>query len=354
MSELRLDPLSGEWVTIAAKRLTRPVTTSAQGCPFCPVAPAADRALSAAADQDVSEAPNPDYGVAVFSNRFPSFGGDDREPPAAQDGYRNAPGRGRAEIVLYSPSHDVHLATMPTTQVRLLVDVWADRTEALYADAAAGVQYVFPFENRGRDVGQTIDHPHGQIYGYPFLPPRVAAEYERLRAHREDEGECLQCEILRRESADPRRQVAQTPGWLQFVPYAPRFPFETHLVPLRHAGRLAELTSPERDALALLLQDAVSRYDGLHAVPMPYMMWIFQSPRNDLPPAGTSSPAACGAAEPHSSPPAGYWHLRISFHPLHRAAGRLKYLAGSESGAGAFLQDAAPETMAQALRSVVR
>ena len=350
MSELRLDPLSGEWITIAAKRLTRPVTTSAQSCPFCPVAPAAG--VGTSDPDDFSEAPSPDYGVAVFGNRFPSFGGTEPDPAAPPDGYRNAPGRGRAEIVLYSPRHDVHLGTMPTAQVRLLIDVWAERTEALYADPS--VQYVFPFENRGRDVGQTIDHPHGQIYGYPFIPPRVAAEYERVRAYRDDEGECLQCAILRRESADARRRVDETDGWLQFVPYAPRFPFETHLVPSRHVGRLAELTSAERDALALLLQNAVSRYDGLHTVPMPYMMWIFQAPRADLPaappPISAGSPAvaspgaaACGA---------GYWHLRISFHPLHRAQGRLKYLAGSESGAGAFLQDAEPETMAQALRGV--
>jgi UDPglucose--hexose-1-phosphate uridylyltransferase len=328
VSELRLDPLSGEWITVAAKRLGRPVTTSARDCPFCPAPAGAGQKA-----EEASEAPRADYGVAVFENRFPAFSPrpEAEEPALGGDGlYRAEPARGRAEIVLYSPRHDVHLATMPTAQVRLLVDVWQDRTEALYADPA--VQYVFVFENRGHEIGQTIDHPHGQIYGYPFLPPRVARERELVLAHRREEGDCLQCAILRAEEADGRRLVEADDDWLAFVPFAPRFPFELHLVPRRHAGWLGALGPTEKDGLARLLQRTLARYDGLHATPMPYMMCIFQAPRADL--------------------GGDLWHLRVAFYPLHRAQGRMKYLAGSESGAGAFLQDARPEDMAAALRAV--
>ena len=326
MSELRLDPLTLEWITVAAKRLGRPVTTSAVACPFCPVAPDASPQARAA-----SEAPRADYGVAVFQNRFPSFGGPDAPAPGPfAPGYRLAPAVGHAEIVLYSPLHDVHLATIPKAQVRLLVEVWRDRTEALYADPA--VEYVFPFENRGREVGATIDHPHGQIYAYPFIPPRIATELAVGRAHREGEGECLQCALLRRERIEGRRLVDAEGDWSAFVPFAPRFPSEVHLVPGRHAGRLAACAGAEMADLARLLQRSVRRYDALYDSPMQYMMCIYQSPRLCI--------------------PADLWHLRIAFYPLYRARKRLKYLAGSESGAGAFLQDATPEAMAAALRSV--
>ena len=328
MSELRLDPLSQEWVAIAARRLARPVTSAGQSCPFCPVPPSAP-----AGEREASEAPLGDYGVAVFANRFPSYGGPEGGAlPAPAPGYRAAPGGGRAEIVLYSPRHDVHLATIPEAGVQLLVEVWRDRTVELYRDPA--VQYVFPFENRGRDVGQTIDHPHGQIYGYPLVPPRIARELRHAAEHRREEGECLQCEILRREAAGAARLVDREPGWLAFVPYAPRFPFEVHLVPARHRGSLAELTPAETAELARLLQRTVGRYDRLHGDRMQYMMCVLGAPRR--------------------TSPADLWHLRIAFYPIHRAKGRLKYLAGSESGAGAFLQDAAPESMAQALREAAR
>ncbi len=326
MSELRLDPLSAEWITVNANRLGRPVTTSAEGCPFCPVAPDAPAEVRAQ-----SEAPRSDYQVAVFPNRFPAFsgsgGGGEAFDPVG--GYVRAPAGGRAEIVLYSPVHETHLSAMPQAQVELLVRVWADRTRRMRSDPS--VRYVFCFENRGHSIGQTIDHPHGQIYGYPFLPPRVERELTEVRRHRAAEGECLQCTILRRETDAAVRIVDREPGWLMFVPFAPRFPFEMHLVPTRHLGWLEELDGSEVAGLARLLQRTVRRYDGLHAQPMPYMMCIFQAPVQ---------------AEPD------LWHLRVAFYPVHRAQGKAKYLAGSESGAGAFLQDATPEATAGLLAGV--
>ncbi len=330
MSELRLDPLSGEWITIASRRIARPVTDAAAFCPFCPVAPGAP-----AGAVERSEAPRGDYEVAVFQNRFPSYGGADGEgapPEAAAGGQRTAAGRGRCEVVLYSPRHDVHLTTIPEAGVRLLVDVWAARTAALQADP--DVAYVFVFENRGRDVGQTIDHPHGQIYGYPFVPPRVLREVERLRAFRRDEGECLQCDLLRREERAGLRLVDAEGTWRAFVPFAPRFPFEMHLVPQRHVEGLPALRAGERAELASLLRRSVERYEHLHMHPAPYML--------------------CVLGAPHGLPERDLWHLRVVFQPVARAPGRLKYLAGSESGVGAFLQDATPEAMARALREVRR
>ncbi len=214
--------------------------------------------------------------------------------------------------------------------MRLLIRVWADRTRLLLRDPS--VRYVLCFENRGQQVGQTIHHPHGQIYGYPVVPARVARELEQVEAFRRVEGDCLQCEILRRERRAQSRLVDGEDGWQAFVPFAPRFPFEQHLAPLRHVAWLADLTAAEVGGLARLLQRTVGRYDALHQEPMPYMMCIYQ-----------------GVPQDDSD---DLWHLRVSFFPVHRARSRLKYLAGSESGASAFLQDATPEAMAAALRGV--
>lgn len=321
MSELRFDPIHQEWVTVAAKRMQRPVTDAASACPFCP-----------AEDEAHSEVPRSDYDVAVFDNQFPSFGGvggtgADPLPEHGCTGYRRARGFGTAEVVVYSPRHETDLGTLSFASLRLLVDAWADRTEVLFR--RSDVACVFVFENRGASIGQTIDHPHGQIYGYPFVPTRIRLEYEAVWQYRRTEGSCLFCDLLARDEADGRRLVDQAPGWRVVVPFAPRFPFELQLVPTMHRGRLGALTATERDGLASLLGRTVRRYDRLWGKRMEYMMCIDQAPR------------ACQ--------PGNLWHLHLAFYPLRRSADKLKYLAGSESGAGAFLLDAAPEEMAQRL-----
>ena len=324
MSHLRLDPLSGQWVHVAARRMHRPLTASAVGCPFCPVPADAPAAVRAA-----SEAPDADYDVAVFENRFPAMGGEADPLGVLSPGGCAAPAGGRAEVVLYAPRHDVHLATLPEAKVRLLAEVWRQRTLALEADPR--VACVFVFENRGHDVGQTIDHPHGQIYGYPWVPPRIAEEAALVRRFRAEEGECLQCALLRRDEREGARVVEADGAWVALVPFAPRFPAEVHIVPRRHVGGLPALDDPEVDSLARLLRRAVARYDRLYGAPMPYMMCLYQRPRG----------LAAG----------DLWHMRLAFSPLLRGPGRLKYLAASESGAGAFLLDATPEDMAAALRA---
>lgn len=341
MSHQRLDPLTGEWVTVSPRRLHRPLSEAASDCPFCPVPADAPEAARAA-----SEAPDADYDVAVFENRFPALGGAPDDLGAVPPGFGAAPASGRAEVVLYSPRHDVHLPDLPESKVRLLIDVWRQRTLALEADPA--VACVFVFENRGRGIGQTIGHPHGQIYGYPWVPPRIGHEWHHFARYRAEEGDCLQCALLRGEERDGRRVVDRERDFVAFVPFAARFPSEVHLVPGRHLGGLADLEPRETAALARLLRRAVARYDGLYGEPMPYMMCVYQRPKADVCSAPPS--AAVGAALP--PPPTGLWHMRIVFYPLLRGPAKMKYLAGSESGAGAFLLDATPEDMAAALRAV--
>jgi UDPglucose--hexose-1-phosphate uridylyltransferase len=207
--------------------------------------------------------------------------------------------------------------------------VWADRYAAV--GSRDEIEYVFVFENRGESVGVTLHHPHGQVYGYPEVPPLLARELDTAREHLRRSGTCVVCDVVAHERAAGVRIVADNGIFLAFVPFAARFPYEVHVVAARHVPSLLDLSDPERDAMAELLVDVVTTYDRLFDLRLPYVMSMHQAPTGE-----------------------GDWqeisHLHLEFTPFHRSASRLKYLAGSELGAGAFLNDVAPEHAAASLR----
>lgn len=321
MSERRYDPLSGMWVTFAGHRQHRTFLPSAAQCPLCPTR-----------DGSATEIPRPAFDIAVFDNRFPSLA------PAAErtiesDGlYRRGPALGRCEVVVYSDQHDTTLATLGRDRVRLLVDVWADRYDVLSAEP--GVQYVMPFENKGAVVGVTLDHPHGQVYAYPDVPPRVAAKLAAAREHHSRTGRCVHCDVVAAETADASRIVLRTDDVIAFVPYASRFPYEVQVVPVPHLRCLSDAGCALRDQLADVLHRLLTGYDRLFERSLPYVLAVQQRPVGP-----------------------GDWdeisHLHLELTPPHRTADKLKYLAGSELAAGAFITDVLPETAAATLREAV-
>lgn len=310
-SELRRDRLLGEWVTIAGHRQDRTYLPPSDQCPLCPSAPGR-----------ATEVPAADYEVAVFENRFPSYA--DRPPETPGLG---PAGVGRCEVVCFSSDHDASFATLPLPQVRTVVEAWADRTAEL--SALPGVEQVFCFENRGREIGVTLSHPHGQIYGYPFVTPTTERMLGMARRHRERTGGDLFAYVLAAERDAGVRVVAANELWTAFVPEAARWPFEVHVFPHRKMPDLTALTSAERDAFGPLYVDVLTRLDRLFGVPMPYVSAWHQAPVSrdrDL----------------------AYLHLRL--FSTRRAAGKLKYLAGSEAAMGAFINDIYPEDAARRLR----
>ncbi|MHA6794490.1 galactose-1-phosphate uridylyltransferase [Pseudonocardia bannensis] len=304
-SEIRYDPLLDEWVALAAHRQARTFLPPADRCPLCPSGPGR-----------ATEIPAPDYDVVVFENRFPAFGGE----------------LGRCEVVCFSSDHTTSFSRLSPERVRLIVDVWADRTVRLAAHT--GVEQVFCFENRGAEIGVTLDHPHGQIYGYPFLTPRTRRQLDSAHRHRDRTGRNLFADVLAAERDAAVRVVAETAHWTAFVPTAARWPVEVHLYPHRGAPDLPALTSDERDDLATLYLDLLARLDALHgdaAGPLPYMACWHQAPV-------------------HTDRDLARLHLEI--FSVRRAPGRLKYLAGSESGMGVFINDTLPEQVAARLREI--
>ena len=305
MSELRFNELRGEEVVYAIHRQDRTFLPARDHCPLCPTRPGGEP----------TEIPLPSFEIAVFDNRFPAF---------------TAP-HGAAEVVVYTDEHEGSFATLAPERAEDLMWVWRHR----YAELGAreDVDYVMIFENRGVEVGVTIHHPHGQIYGYPFLPPVPALE----RAADARVGGCAPCELLRAELEDGRRIVFENDGAVAYVPYAARWAYEAHVCVRAHRASLLECDAGELRALARALQGLVRGYDALFERPFPYVMVVHQAPTTR---AGTAGESAGG-------------HVHVEFYPPLRTAERLKYLAGSEQGAGTFIADTVPEESAAALREAI-
>jgi UDPglucose--hexose-1-phosphate uridylyltransferase len=323
VTERRRDPTTGEWRMFASHRQDRTFLPSEGHCPLCPTRPGGRP----------TEIPFPSFDVAVFENRFPALMRDPPRPAVASSPlYGVAPSVGANEVVVYSDDHEVGMQQMDISRIVGVIEVWADR----YAELGAReeVAYVFIFENRGVAVGVTLHHPHGQIYAYPEIPPRPRLELDNAIAHMERFGSCVFCDIVAGEVADGLRVVAQNRSFLAFVPFAARFPYEVHVMSHRHAASLLDLTHPERTALAELLKPLLVGYDALFGFPLPYVMSMHQAPADD------------GQHQSVS-------HFHMEFTPLHRTAEKLKYLAGSELGAGAFINDTVPEATAARLREAV-
>lgn len=323
MNELRWDPTLREWVAFAAHRQDRTFHPPAEYCPLCPSRP----------DGFPTEVPRESYDIVVFENKFPSFTPDAPEPD--ESGTPLAPtaaGRGVCEVVLYTDDHYATLASMPGWHIRNLIDVWAER----YAELGSlpFVDYVFIFENKGEAIGVTLDHPHGQIYAYPFVPPRPLKEIESANAYRSGGGGCLHCDLLSQEHEDGRRIVTKGEHFSAFVPFWAHFPYEIHVYSRRCAPSIADLAPEERGDLARVLKRVLIGYDRLFGFSLPYMMVMHQAPADG------------GEYE-------GVAHFHIEFYPPNRTAGKLKYLAGSETGAGAYVMDAFPEATAAELREKV-
>ncbi|MFB4293124.1 galactose-1-phosphate uridylyltransferase [Nonomuraea sp. ATR24] len=319
-SELRYDPLTEEWIAVAGHRQTRTFLPPADECPLCPSS--AERA---------SEIPADDYDVVVFENRFPSFSRNLGSYADVGGLSEVRPGVGRCEVMCFTSEHSSSFSQLSDDRVELVMEAWADRTAEL--SSIEGVEQVFCFENRGEEIGITLFHPHGQIYAYPYVTPRTKLQLGAARRYAARRpGRNLFADVLAAEREAGTRVVAANELWTAFVPAAARWPFEVHLYPHRRVPDLAALSEAERAAFAPLYTSVLRALDGLFGVAMPYISAWHQAPvRQDR--------------------ELGYLHLEL--FSIRRAPGKLKYLAGSESAMGAFVNDVLPEEAARMLRSQV-
>ncbi|WP_416979130.1 galactose-1-phosphate uridylyltransferase [Streptomyces sp. T028] len=311
-SEVRRDPLLGDSVAIASHRQGRTYHPPADECPLCP-----------SQGERLSEIPDSSYDAVVFENRFPSLAGDS----------------GRCEVVCFTSDHNASFADLTEEQARLVLDAWTDRTSEL--SHLPSVDQVFCFENRGAEIGVTLGHPHGQIYAYPFTTPRTALMLRSVAAHKEATGgENLFDAVLERELAG-ERVVLEGEHWVAFVPYAAHWPYEVHLYPKRRVPDLLALDEEARTEFPKVYLELLRRFDRIFGdgePPTPYIAAWHQAP--------------FGALEEFDGVNRDDFALHLELFTIRRTSGKLKFLAGSESGMNVFINDVPPERAAERLREV--
>ena len=267
----------------------------------------------------------------VFENKNPAFGAllsgstiPDLSTPANLAPGERRPAVGRCEVVVFSPEHDGSLGRMPVSRVLTVLEALADRTDEL--QSLPGVKQVFPFENRGQEIGVTLHHPHGQIYSYPFITPRTQKLLEMA-----SKKNSLFEEILAFEKRS-ERVLLETESFLAYVPFAARWPMEAHLLPKRQVSNHTELSSDEREELAVVYSRLLRAFETAYETPSPYIA------------AWHQAPLAQGGEN---------LRLQLQITSPRRAADKLKYLAGSESAMDALIADIPAETIATKLRQAL-
>ncbi|MGI6777255.1 MAG: galactose-1-phosphate uridylyltransferase [Acetivibrionales bacterium] len=313
MAELRWHPLIRDWVMIASSRQNRPHMPR-DWCPFCP-----------------GSGRVPDhYDVYKYDNDFPVLSQNPPVPDRVGGGvYKTGEAYGKCEVILYSPEHTTTLPELPESHIEKLIGLWTERFVEMKKDKR--IKYVFIFENRGDAVGVTMPHPHGQIYGYPFIPKKLELELESCRQHYRENKSCLICDIIKEEKIFKKRVIFENKHFIVFLPFFTEYPYGVYIASKDHKQNLAQMSEQEKKDMAKVLKETTGTLDALFDYRFPYMMCMHQDPVN------------CGDFS-------DYYHFHIEFFPPMRSADKQKFNASSETGAWAHCNPTSPEDKAEELR----
>ena len=316
MYELRWNPVLKWWVMVSSERQNRPLTPK-DYCPFCP---------------DSDKVPDK-YDVLSYDNDWPIL--SPLPPEVAPTGspiFKSAKSYGKCEVVLYSPEHESSLGKLSEENIAKLIELWVKKYIELGNEDF--IKYVFIFENRGEEVGVTIDHPHGQIYGFPFIPKKIELELSSCREYFDTNDKNLYLEILKEELKRKIRIVDENDSFVTFVPYFADYPYQVFIVPRQKRLSIDELNSKEKVLLGQSLKRIVTTYDHLFERDFPYMMCFHQKPTdgNDY----------------------SYYQFHIEFYPPLRNKKTQKFNASSETGSWTHGNPTCPEDKAEELRKKLK
>lgn len=316
MAELRWNPLLGTWTMVASNRQARPHMPK-NWCPFCP------------GSGKVPE----QYDVYAYNNDFPALIPTPGDPDVVGSGpYQTSLNYGKCEVILYSPDHHSTLPSLSLEHIGKLIDLLIERSQVLSQDP--GIKYIYPFENRGEEVGVTMPHPHGQIYAYPFVPHKIQVELDNCRNYYQNQGRCLLCDMNQEESAFAQRIIGENDSFLAYLPFFTDYPFGVFIVSKAHRGNITEFTAQEKLDLAEILKNITGSFDTLFNRLFPYMMCFHQTPVNCAEYADAID----------------FYHFHIEFYTPLRDANKIKYYASSEMGAWAACNPVAVEDTAKLLK----
>ncbi len=312
MNTLRWNALLGEWVIVTPERAQRPFQDPEHPCPFCPGQP------------ETAEG----WDVLTLSNRYAALSTGAGLLPMREGYVMETPAYGECRVIVLSPNHDEQIERMDEKQLVRVFEEYVRVREEL--GSIDGIEYVLIFENRGRAIGVSLDHPHAQAYALPFVPPRIERELRQFDKVWKSEGECLLCQTIEGELKSGDRVVTQDDEFVAIVPFAARLPYEVHIYPRRHVRSLSDL-GELLPGLARMVQDIVRRYVAVFDE-LAYVMVLHDAP---------------------VKPSTGCWHFHVEMYPPWRDRRLRKYLAGVETGAWTYTNDSLPEDRAHELREAI-
>lgn len=332
MPEIRKDPIVDRWVIISEERAARPMARWAREeekvedeafCPFCEGNEASTPPETLAFRDDGSAADGPGWRLRVVPNKFPALKWGGNVNRHEDDVYRKVSGVGIHEVIIETPDHAEKLADMPPERVAELFDAVRERAlDFKRDDRLSCFQF---FKNHGPEAGASLGHSHSQIIAMPVVSKYLKEELDGAARRYEDLGKCVYCEIIRRELELGARVVVENNDFLAIAPYAPRFAYETWLLPKRHETHFEDISTERGRPLAQALLEVLKRMNALLDNP-PYNMMMHTAPFN------------------FNGNHGFHWHIELM--PV------LTRVAGFEWGSGFHINPTTPEEAAKALREV--
>jgi len=309
MSRIRRNLMLGEWVIVTPKRSGRPFQDPKQTCPFCPGRKETDG----------------DWEVLTLDNKYAALSPECDYFPLDDEVVMETSGFGYCKVIVHSRNHNRQFEDMSDAECTKVFQEYTRVFKDL--DARDGIQYVLQFENRGKSIGVSLNHPHSQVYALPFIPPRIEKEVEQFSRLWQREERCLLCDLLDNELKSGERIIHENDSFVSLVPFGARMPYEVHLYPREHVSSLADLEG-KLSELGQIVQDTVRRYSRVFEETA-YVMVLHTRPSREKHP---------------------YWHFHVELYPPWRDRTRLKYLAGVETGGWTYTNDSLPEEKARELR----
>jgi UDPglucose--hexose-1-phosphate uridylyltransferase len=329
MPELRKDPITGRWVIISTERRKRPTDFRLESvhiapdaaCPFDEGHEGMTPHEILAFRRNGGGPDGPGWDLRVVPNQFPVLRVEGTLDRQGEGLFDKMNGIGAHEVIIESPRHEDTLASMSEAAVEQVLWAFRERVRDLKQDRR--FRYIIIFKNHGAAAGASLDHTHSQLIALPIVPREVRDEVDGAHAHFESKERCVFCDIVRQETADGRRVILESADMVAIAPYAPRFPFETWILPRRHQAAYEEAQRSDYAALARLIGDILRRMNRVLRDP-PYNLLIHSAP----------------LAEPAGD----YYHWHVEIIP------KLTKIAGFEWATGFYVNPTSPEEAARVLR----
>ena len=333
MPELRKDPITGRWVIISTDRAKRPTDFSRDPikqkggfCPFCPgneskTPPEVLGYRSSTVGGPEAPANSQGWRVRVVPNKFPALGIEGNLDRAPEGMFDKMNGVGAHEVIIETPEHNSTFANMPIKRVEDVIWAFRDRMIDLKRDRR--FKYILIFKNHGEPAGASLEHPHSQLIALPIIPKQASEELEGAKQYFQYKERCIFCDVIRQELDEGSRVVSENQDFVTLAPFAPRFPFETWIMPKEHESAFDNSPSHVYENLARSLQTLVAKSERVLDNPA-YNFVIHTSPVQD--------------------PVNDYYHWHMEFMP------KLTKVAGFEWGTGFYINPTPPEEAAKFLR----